>query len=459
MLQLSNFKKTIFTIIVFSFWANVSAQIKLPQNGNVGIGTDATADTKLRLDYNQTTSGSLSGLYSTTTNSNVNSTANLYGIKSRVTSASVQPFVIGVESVVLGAGNLRGLYSSVSGTGDLLGVYAKVSNTDITTTSGAAGEFVDVYSLNKGNTYGHIIDVNNDNTTSTATIYGVKLVTNSKSGNSAVYGVYSTVSGGDAIKRYAGFFTGGKLVSNTEFWAWNATSNAWWICSDERLKTEIKPLSDEKDKLYLLQGKSYKKKLRSMALEEDSLAINMEIVEMPEYGYLAQELEEVFPILVSQDSEGYYSVNYIALIPVIIEALKDQRLAIEKQQEQIERQQLLIEKLQNSVFPAELRSESSAPAASSIAPIEPGLIAQLYQNAPNPFSVNTEIRYFLSAGIANANLYIYDMQGKQIKNIPVMERGEGAVQIQGSELNAGMYIYTLIADNKVVDTKRMILTE
>ena len=39
------------------------------------------------------------------------------------------------------------------------------------------------------------------------------------------------------------------------------------------------------------------------------------------------------------------------------------------------------------------------------------------------------------------------------------ERGEGVVQIQGAELSAGMYIYTLIADNKVVDTKRMILTE
>ena len=66
---------------------------------------------------------------------------------------------------------------------------------------------------------------------------------------------------------------------------------------------------------------------------------------------------------------------------------------------------------------------------------------------------------FSTVGVANASLYIYDMQGKQIKRVPVMQRGEGTGQIQGSELSAGMYIYTLIADNKMVDTKRMILTE
>ena len=48
---------------------------------------------------------------------------------------------------------------------------------------------------------------------------------------------------------------------------------------------------------------------------------------------------------------------------------------------------------------------------------------------------------------------------KQLKNIPIIDRGNGSVLIQGSELLAGMYIYTLIADGKEVDTKRMILTE
>ena len=56
-------------------------------------------------------------------------------------------------------------------------------------------------------------------------------------------------------------------------------------------------------------------------------------------------------------------------------------------------------------------------------------------------------------------MYIYDMQGSQIKNISDLVKGEGAVTIEGHELSAGMYIYTLIADGKEIDTKRMILTK
>ena len=41
----------------------------------------------------------------------------------------------------------------------------------------------------------------------------------------------------------------------------------------------------------------------------------------------------------------------------------------------------------------------------------------------------------------------------------VHDRGHVAVKIQANELNAGMYIYSLVADGKVIDTKRMILTK
>ena len=41
----------------------------------------------------------------------------------------------------------------------------------------------------------------------------------------------------------------------------------------------------------------------------------------------------------------------------------------------------------------------------------------------------------------------------------VSQRGDAAVTIPGNEFPAGMYIYTLIADGKVIDTKRVILTK
>ena len=85
--------------------------------------------------------------------------------------------------------------------------------------------------------------------------------------------------------------------------------------------------------------------------------------------------------------------------------------------------------------------------------------AVLYQNTPNPFSQATSIRYYLPETVATASLCIYDMQGKQLQQITLTQRGEGTEQISASLLAPGMYLYALIADGQEVDVKRMILTE
>ena len=54
---------------------------------------------------------------------------------------------------------------------------------------------------------------------------------------------------------------------------------------------------------------------------------------------------------------------------------------------------------------------------------------------------------------------IYDMQGTQIKRIDISERGHSHIIINGSELKAGMYLYSLFANGMEIDTKRMILTK
>jgi hypothetical protein len=50
------------------------------------------------------------------------------------------------------------------------------------------------------------------------------------------------------------------------------------------------------------------------------------------------------------------------------------------------------------------------------------------------------------------------MNGSQIKSILLTQTGKGNVTVNASELKPGMYLYTLVADGKEVDTKRMILT-
>ena len=83
--------------------------------------------------------------------------------------------------------------------------------------------------------------------------------------------------------------------------------------------------------------------------------------------------------------------------------------------------------------------------------------ATLAQNVPIPFGTTTRIGIFLPQTVSNARLYVYNMQGAQIRSFNINDRGNTHVTIEGYSLEAGMYLYTLVADGKEVDTKKMIL--
>lgn len=122
-----------------------------------------------------------------------------------------------------------------------------------------------------------------------------------------------------------------------------ATYGTLRISSDPRLKTNIRPLSDCLNSISLLNGKSYckttpdalmkdsvKRKTVSGSLQNNELK-NSSV----QFGLLADEVKGVLPELVSTDASGYMTVDYIGLIPVIIEALKEQKALIDNQKEQI----------------------------------------------------------------------------------------------------------------------------
>ncbi|WP_148285252.1 tail fiber domain-containing protein, partial [Flavobacterium sp. B17] len=52
-------------------------------------------------------------------------------------------------------------------------------------------------------------------------------------------------------------------------------------------------------------------------------------------GVIAQELEKVLPDAVSTNKDGYKSVNYNALVPVLIEALKESNNKIDRLEQRI----------------------------------------------------------------------------------------------------------------------------
>jgi hypothetical protein len=89
------------------------------------------------------------------------------------------------------------------------------------------------------------------------------------------------------------------------------------ISSDARLKSNIVSLGSTLPKLLQIDGKSYEMKGKQ------------------KIGVLAQEIKEVFPELVSEDDNEMLAVNYQGLVPVLINALKEQQSEIEilKQQQ------------------------------------------------------------------------------------------------------------------------------
>lgn len=165
------------------------------------------------------------------------------------------------------------------------------------------------------------------------------------------------------------------------------------------------------------------------------------------YGFIAQEVEQVMPELVERDADGMLSVDYIAVIPILVKAVNE----LSARNEQLEN---------------ELR-QLSAPEV-NYAPAQSSGLEQLLtdrstevlgQNDPNPFSSDTRISYNLPEGTTTAMICIYDLQGKQVQQLPVTDMGSGSVTLHGGNLQAGMYIYSLIANGHELASKKMILTK
>ena len=82
------------------------------------------------------------------------------------------------------------------------------------------------------------------------------------------------------------------------------------ISSDARLKSNIVALGPTLISLLQLEAKSY--------------TMKNDVEQKQKIGLLAQEVQKVFPALVSEDENGMLAVNYQALVPVLINALKEQ---------------------------------------------------------------------------------------------------------------------------------------
>jgi hypothetical protein len=176
------------------------------------------------------------------------------------------------------------------------------------------------------------------------------------------------------------------------------------------------------------------------------------------YGFVTSELEQQFPELVETDKDGNKYVDYISMIPLVIAAINEQQQTIEYLAAQLQ------ECCKNGTNQEEdnLQDKNSGDGkGGGSAYIQPWQSSDpvLYQNAPNPFSSTTDISFHIPSEATSATMYVFTLSGTLVHDIPITTKGDGSVSIHGSTLTPGMYVYTLVVDNQIVDSKRMILTK
>ena len=282
--------------------------------------------------------------------------------------------------------------------------------------------------------------------------YGVAGTLHTGRWGAAIYGANQDNAFFTLLHDFAGFFYGQVCVEG-----WLTVTAGIYNPSDMRLKRNVERIVDEERK-----SGSTLDNLSSLDVLEYNLRTPLQdaIAEMPDsmkptgkdpnpdirhYGVSAQELQKIYPDLVHEGEDGYLSVNYVEMVPLLLRSMQELKARVQE-----------LEGKDDTDGGSAARRESSLSnsADTRVSPVN----ATLHQNTPNPFTAQTEIRFSLPNDAPQSYIYIFDMNGRMQKQIPV-NPGQQSVTINGYELSAGIYLYSLVVGGQEIDTKRMILSK
>lgn len=401
-------KKIFLSLVLLVFVISANAQLIVDNNGKIAIGVEYS-DT-LSLQSQLSISGEGRSDVHVTIDA-LNKNHGLYIVRKGGLPYTQHSAITAINDQIYGLTENVGIYTTA------------YSATPLSDTSKSFGLYAKAGNCNNGN-------------------YGVCGILGGTKNGAGIYGTIGNILEASTIgDRYAGFFYG-----NVKVLGGSVTATNFLVDSDYRYKENITTLDNSLDKLMKMNVVSYNLKQRTVETGDSAKTMSnlydkdSPILNNKHYGLIAQELQQIYPDLVVKDGNGYLSVNYIEIIPLLIHSIQE---------------------LKQQLDSKETYNDSKANRASLVSDIESVAVTTttLEQNRPNPFNESTTIDCCISEDVANAVLYIYDMNGKQIDKYLISERGNTNVEISASSLAAGMYMYSLITDGKVIDTKRMILTE
>jgi hypothetical protein len=281
--------------------------------------------------------------------------------------------------------------------------------------------------------------------------------------------------------------------SHAGFFQGNLYCYSLTIASDKRFKKDIKPLSDGvlSRLMNINVSEYYYDSEHYPTFSNDK---------RKKIGVIAQELEKVFPELVNPNTKmldptailtddkspelvgGYYSVDYVSMIPLLIKAIQEQQSQInslcggnissqdnaglsgvvEIQNKIISEQELRIKNIEDALIKLGINlNNSSGPREKINENIEDNVKKEFRSDSyPNPFNPKTTIRFSLPSAM-NVSLKVYDITGRLVStliNNEYRSSGEYKVEFDGSAISSGTYFYTIEA-GIFNETKKIILTK
>lgn len=200
--------------------------------------------------------------------------------------------------------------------------------------------------------------------------------------------------------------------------------------SDERLKSDVRPLKNSLDRIMRLQGINYVMKAEiGEGLYKDEL------------GFIAQEVEKIVPEVVS-NREEMKGINYGRLVALLTEGIKEQQVMIEDLKAEVGQLQVL------NLIASDVANGFGEESASTLG-----------QNIPNPGLGSTMIPVFVDYKAGVAVVRFYDLTGKQVLKRELEGKGQQNIEISLGDLSSGRYLYTLYVDGKEVGSKSMVLLD
>ena len=382
-------KKTLLLVGLCVLTLSASAQFKIQSSGNYYVTCNPGGMNGMSLTKQGDHSGNIYGGYF-----NVSSGATCVGFRSH---AEIGNTCVGVMGSSGSATKTLGLVGSISNTGSGAGVYG--------TTHGDMGTAIPA------------------NTSYAGFFYGNVKVTGSMLATCTIQGTLLGEATSESSPSASGLSLRGLSVAN------NLSGLSVTTYQKER------PAPFEIELIEGLEGDSLQK-----GMEPEPDIMEEQYYGKTHYALDADRLEETFPDLVYVDKDGNKSINYVEMIPLLVQSINELSAKIEVLEGQA--------------------SEDSAKKARSTTGIQASSPSQnkLYQNTPNPFKEQTVIRFSLADDVQNAAICIFDMTGKTIKKLPVSS-GMESVSVGGYELGEGMFLYSLVVNGQEIDTKRMIISK